>query len=68
LIGGAMGETLLDKQGVEALAKLPSMDEVRQQLVALISTPATRIATISQAPALQVARVVQAYADKGGAA
>ena len=68
LIGGALGDTLLDVKDVEKLAKLPSLDEVRAQLVALISTPATRMATLSQAPASQLARVIQAYADKGGAA
>lgn len=65
ILCGALGETLLDKAGVEALAKLPSLDEVRAKLVALISTPATRIATVSQAPASQLARVIRAYADKG---
>ncbi len=64
IIGGALGDTLLDAKGVEALAKLPSLDEVRGKLVALIQTPATRIATIAQAPASQLARVTKAYAEK----
>jgi len=65
IIGGALGEKLLDKSGVEALSKLPSLDEMRAKLLALFQTPATRLATLAQAPALQLARVIQAYADKG---
>lgn len=65
IIGGALGDKVLDKAGIEALAKLPSLDQIRGMLVGLIQTPAQRIATISKEPASQLARVVQAYADKG---
>lgn len=65
IIGGAMGETVLDAAGVKSLASLPSMDELRGKLVGLISAPAQRMATLMQAPASQMARVVGAYADKG---
>lgn len=68
VLGGAMGETTLDAAGVQALAELPSLDELRAQLIALITTPATRIAGILQAPAGQLARVVGAYGSQGGAA
>lgn len=65
ILGGALGEKVLDKAAVDALSRLPSLDEIRATMLALFQTPATRIATISQAPASQVARVLQAYADKG---
>lgn len=65
ILGGALGEKYLDKAAVEALSKLPSLDEVRGMLVGLLQTPATRIATLAQAPAAQLARVTKAYADKG---
>lgn len=65
ILGGGLGSNTLDVSGVEALAKLPTLDELRAKLVGMISTPATRIATISQAPASQLARVIKAYADKG---
>lgn len=68
LIGGAMGTTHLDADGVKALATLPSLDELRGKLVGMIQTPASRIAQVVNAPAGQMARVVQAYADKGEAA
>jgi large subunit ribosomal protein L10 len=68
ILGGMMGETLLDVNGVKALAELPSLDELRAKLVGMISTPATRIAMVTSAPAGQLARVLNAYAQKGEAA
>jgi large subunit ribosomal protein L10 len=68
LLGGAMGRTSLDAKGVEALASLPSLDELRAKLVGMIQTPATRIAGVLQAPAGQLARVFGAYAKKDEAA
>ena len=65
ILGGAMGETLLDQNGVKALAELPSLDELRGKLVGMISTPATRIAGVLQAPAGQLARVMGAKAAQG---
>jgi large subunit ribosomal protein L10 len=66
ILGGAMGKTSLDADGVKALASLPSLDELRAKLVGLIQAPATKIAQVINAPAAQLARVVQAYATKGG--
>jgi large subunit ribosomal protein L10 len=68
LLGGAMGKTNLDAKGVEALATMPSLDELRAKLVGMIKTPATRIAGVLQAPAGQLARVLGAYAKKDEAA
>jgi large subunit ribosomal protein L10 len=68
VLGGAMGATNLDAKGVEALATLPSLDELRARLVGMINTPATRIAGVLQAPAGQLARVFGAYAKKDEAA
>jgi len=68
IVGGAMGEQILDPTGVQALAKLPSLDELRARLVGMLQTPATRVATVLQAPAGQLARVFGAYAKKESAA
>ena len=68
ILGGAMGRTTLDPDGVKALASLPSLDELRAKLVGMIKTPATRVAQVVAAPAAQLARVVGAYAKKGEAA
>jgi large subunit ribosomal protein L10 len=66
VLGGAMGKTMLDPNGVKALAALPSLDELRAKIVGLIEAPATKIAQLVNAPAAKVARVVQAYALKSG--
>jgi large subunit ribosomal protein L10 len=68
ILGGAMGKTPLDANGVRALAALPSLDELRAKLVGLIQAPATKVAQVVNAPAAKVARVLQAYATKGEAA
>ena len=68
ILGGSMGKTVLDTNGVKALASLPSLDELRGKLVGLLVAPATKIAQLTNAPAAKVARVVQAYASKGEAA
>ena len=68
IIGAALGEQILDLDGVKSLATLPSLDELRGKLVGMISTPATRIAGVLAAPAGQVARVIGAYGAKGDAA
>ncbi|MEF2553837.1 50S ribosomal protein L10 [Aurantimonas sp. A2-1-M11] len=68
ILGGSMGATTLDADGVKALATMPSLDELRAKLVGMISTPATRIAGVLQAPAGQLARVFGAYAKKDEAA
>ncbi len=68
VIGGFMGETVLDSEGVKSLASLPSLDQLRGKLVGIIQAPAQKLAAIAQAPAAQLARVVQAYADKANAA
>jgi len=65
ILGGAMGTTALDPNGVRALAALPSLDELRSKIVGLLKAPATKIAQVVNAPAAKVARVVQAYASKG---
>jgi large subunit ribosomal protein L10 len=68
ILGGAMGTTVLNLDGVKALASLPSLDELRGKIVGLIMAPATKLAQLTNAPAAKLARVVQAYASKGEAA
>ena len=67
IVGGAMGETLLDANGVKALAELPSLDELRAKIVGLIQAPASKIARTINEPGAQLARVIGAYAAKEAA-
>ena len=68
VLGGAMGTTTLDSEGVKSLATLPSLDELRAKLVGMIQTPAQRLAVLTAAPAGQIARVIGAHARKNEAA
>jgi large subunit ribosomal protein L10 len=64
IVGGAMGDTLLDANGVKALAELPSLDQLRATIVGLIQAPATKIARTINEPGAMLARVFGAYAAK----
>jgi large subunit ribosomal protein L10 len=68
ILGGAMGRTSLDPDGIKALAALPSLDELRARLVGLCKAPATKVAQLSKEPAAKAARLLKAYAEKRGAA
>ena len=68
VIGGALGARTLNADGIKALADLPSLNVLRAGLLGMISTPATRIAGILQAPGGQLARVFGAFARKDEAA
>ena len=64
IIGGSMDGQTLDKAGIEALAKMPSLDELRGKLVGLVQAPAAKIARVVQAPAGKMARVIKAREDQ----
>ncbi len=64
VLGGSIGNQVLDVAGVKALSELPSLETLRAGLLGMIQTPATRIAGILQAPGAQIARVLAAYAKK----
>ncbi len=64
ILGGALGEKILDVKGVEAIAKLPSLDEIRSKLVGLLQAPATKLAGLMQAPARELVGVTKAYGEK----
>jgi len=67
IVGGAMGATALNVEGVKALATMPSLDELRAKIVGLVQAPAQKLASITQAPAGQLARVFGAYGAKEAA-
>jgi large subunit ribosomal protein L10 len=67
ILGGVVGSTALDANGVKALAELPSLDELRGKIVGLLQAPATKLAGLMAAPAGQLARVIGAYSSKDAA-
>jgi large subunit ribosomal protein L10 len=67
IVGGAMGDTLLDVAGVKALAELPSLDELRATIIGLIQAPASKIARTINEPGAMLARVIGAYAARENA-
>ena len=68
IVGAALQGEVYDAEGVDKIAKMPTLDEARAQLVGLLQTPAQRLVTLTQEPASQLARVLKAYADKDEAA
>jgi large subunit ribosomal protein L10 len=68
ILGGGMGKSSLNSDGVKALATLPSLDELRAKLAGMINQPAAKLASMVNAPGSSLARVIQARADKDQAA
>lgn len=64
ILGGAMGRTRLDTEGVRALADLPSLDELRAQLLGLLQTPAAKLLGLLNEPGSMLARTLAARVAK----
>ncbi len=58
IIGGGYNGEKIDKNRIDFLAKLPSLDELRGKLIGLISAPAQKIASITIEPGAQIARLL----------
>jgi len=67
VLGGAMDGKALSASEVDALAKLPSIDQLRSQIIGLLNAPASKIVGVVDAPASKLARVFAAYGAKEGA-
>ena len=55
ILGGIMGEEILDVAGVQNVATLPSLEEARAKIVGILRSPAQKIASILLAPASKIA-------------
>lgn len=60
VVGGTLDGKVLKAADVKALATLPSLDELRSKIIAVISAPATKLAVLLKEPASRVARAVSA--------
>lgn len=62
LRGGFLGDEFMSVEQIEALAKLPSLDQLRAQILGLIDGPARNVASVLASGVRQVVNVVDAYA------
>lgn len=62
LKGGFLGERFMSADEIEALAKLPSLDQLRAQILGLVNAPARNVASVVASGVRQVVNVVDAYA------
>ena len=64
ILGGAMGDTVLDQAGVEAVAAMPSREELIASIVGCIGAPASNIAGAIGAPASNIASILSTIEEK----
>ena len=64
VLGGIFGDKILDQAGVEALSKMPGLDELRSIIAGMIMAPASKIASTVWAPGAQIAGAVKAVGEK----
>ncbi|MEM9011037.1 MAG: 50S ribosomal protein L10 [Pseudomonadota bacterium] len=67
VVGGAMGETLLDAAGVKAVAAMPSREEILSSIAGMLGAPAGNLVSAISAPAASIAACVDAVAEKAEA-
>ena len=68
ILGGAMGEAVLDEGGVTRLAAMPSREEVLASIAACLGAPASNIAGCLGAPASDIASILSTIEERAEAA
>lgn len=68
ILGGAMGETALDRAGVKAVSQMPSREELVASIAGCIGAPASNIAGAIGAPASNIAAILSAVEERAEAA
>ncbi len=64
ILGGAMGDTVLDVAGVKAVAAMPSREEVLASIAACLAAPASNIAGAIGAPASNIAGILSTLEEQ----
>ena len=64
ILGGSYEGEKIDNANINFLATLPSLDQIRAKLLGLLNAPAQKIASISQAPGGQLARLISARSEQ----
>ena len=67
ILGAAMGEEILDVKGVEALASMPSREELLASIVLTITSPAAQLAGAIGAPAANIAGILETLENREAA-
>ena len=63
IVGGAMGAEILDAEGVKALAKMPSREEVLSSIVGALMAPGANLAAAITAPATNIAGILKTMTE-----
>ena len=64
ILGGSYEGEKIDNEKINFLATLPSLDQIRAKLLGLLNAPAQKIASITQAPGGQLARLINARSEQ----
>jgi large subunit ribosomal protein L10 len=67
IVGGAMGETVLDVDGVKSLASMPSREELIASIVGAIAAPGANLAAAIGAPAANLAGILSTLEEREAA-
>lgn len=67
ILGGAMGDQVLDSKGVEAVANMPSREELIATLAGMLSAPASNLAAAIGAPASDIAGILTTLEERAAA-
>ena len=68
ILGGAMGETALDRAGVKAVSEMPSREELISSIAGCLGAPASNIAGAVGAPASNIASILSTIEERAEAA
>lgn len=63
IIGGILGKSAFDSAGVEALAKMPPIDELRSKLMGVLLMPGSNLARVLNQPGTKLVRQLNAPAQ-----
>ena len=64
LLGGIMGEEVLDQAGVQNVANLPTLDEARAKIVGILATPASKFVSILLARSEKMSNLAPENSEK----
>jgi len=64
IVGGLLDNELLTAEQVKALAELPSLDELRAQIIGMLQAPARNLVGVVAGSVRQVVNVLDAYATQ----